>query len=51
MNDYESAAAALFDGGWTSEDKEQLIEEYALTKEEAETICKELSRFESEAGV
>lgn len=46
MKDYESSAAALYDGGWRSEDKEDLIEEYQLTEEEANTICDILAEIE-----
>ena len=50
LKDIESSAAALYDGGWRSEDKEQLISEYDLTEEEAEAICERLAAFESEEG-
>lgn len=50
LKDIESSAAALYDGGWRSEDKEQLISEYDLTEEEAEAICERLATFESEEG-
>lgn len=46
MKDYESSAAALYDGGWRSEDKEDLIEEYQLTEEEATNICEILAEIE-----
>lgn len=45
MNNQYSAAA-LFDGGWRSEDKEALMAEYELTDEEAEEICEELKVYE-----
>ena len=34
-----NAAAALYAGGWTSADREQLQEEYSLTDEETEALC------------
>lgn len=37
--DFWEMVNALMGGGWTSEDKEQLMEEYGFTDEEAETIC------------
>lgn len=44
----ESMAYALNGGGWRSEDKEELIEEYELTEEEAESLVKELMKIEEE---
>ena len=44
MNNQYSAAS-LYDGGWRPEDRDQLIEEYKLTDEEADEICKELSEL------
>lgn len=52
MNDYkflsdpETAAAVLFFGGWRSGDKEMFRDEYALSDDEADQICKELARLE-----
>ena len=43
MTDYRSSAAALYDGGWRAEDRDQLIDEYNLTADEADDICKELA--------
>lgn len=34
-----NAAAALYAGGWRSEDREQLQWEYNLTNEETEALC------------
>jgi hypothetical protein len=45
LKDLESTAAALYDGGWRSEDKEQLISEYGLTEDEADIICKYLKEY------
>lgn len=44
--DYETSAAALFDGGWRASDKEQLMTEHDLTDEEAENICEHLLKWE-----
>ena len=44
MNNQYSAAS-LYDGGWRAEDREQLIDEYNLTAEEADEICKELAEL------
>lgn len=48
MTDYRASAAALYDGGWRAEDKDEIIEEYDLTEEEAEKLCELLAEFESE---
>lgn len=39
-------AVSLYDGGWRSTDRDQLIEEYGLTPEEAASICKQLKDIE-----
>ena len=41
-------AAALHDGGWTSDDREWLMDEYKLTPLEADLICQELRWIEDE---
>lgn len=47
MTDYRSSAAALYDGGWRAEDRDELIEEYRLTEEEVSEICKILAELEN----
>ena len=47
MRDYTTTAASLYDGGWRAEDREQLVQEYNLTAEEAEEICKLLEEREA----
>lgn len=42
----EYSAAALYEGGWRSEDEEELRLSYNLTEEEAEEICRELRIIE-----
>ena len=37
------SAASLYDGGWRAEDRDQMIDEYGLTADEADGICKELA--------
>ena len=44
-SELESIAATLFDGGWTAEDRDQLISEYELTEEDADAICEMLKSF------
>lgn len=39
------ASAMLYDGGWRASDKDELMEEYGLTDEEAETLCNELAEL------
>lgn len=41
-------AAALYDGGWRSEDRDQLMQEYDLTDQEADEISTELAEIEKE---
>ncbi len=47
MRDYESMAAALYDGGWRAEDREQLKAEYDLTDEDLERIIDLLATYEA----
>ena len=42
----EDAIIALYDGGWRSEDYDELIKEYELTAKEAEEICEGLKEME-----
>ena len=44
--DYESIAAALYDGGWRSEDYEQIKTEYELTDDDVTKICELLKYYE-----
>lgn len=46
MTDYRQSAAALYDGGWRAEDRDELINEYNLTEEEADKLCEILAEFE-----
>lgn len=45
FTDVNSSAAALLDGGWTPEDKDELIQEYELTQDEADDLCSEMERI------
>ena len=47
MNNQYSAAS-LYDGGWRPENRDQLIEEYNLTEEEADELCRGLAEVEEE---
>ena len=47
MKDYESMAAALYDGGWRAEDREQLKAEYDLTDEEVKRIVDLLATYDA----
>ena len=42
----EFTASALYDGGWRADDMFALQEEYDLTDEEVEAICKLLAEYE-----
>lgn len=46
MKYFEMNAAALYDGGWRSTDRDQLMSEYGLTPEEADGICEVLAELE-----
>lgn len=46
ISDITTSAAALYDGGWRAEDRDQLITEYDLTPEDAEAICELLKDIE-----
>ena len=46
ISDITTSAAALYDGGWRAEDRDQLITEYDLTPEDAEAICELLKGIE-----
>lgn len=47
---YDSAWA-LHDGGWNSDDREELSEEFALEKDEADMLCAYLEQIEEEEGI
>ena len=50
IKDYEHAAAALYDGGWRSYEKDQIREEYELDDEALEWILHYLREFEEDAA-
>ena len=45
LKDLQASAAALYDGGWRAEDREELIDEYDLDETEVDEICNLLSIF------
>jgi hypothetical protein len=45
--DYGSMAAALYDGGWRADDKDQLKAEYDLTDDDVEQIVNLLATYEA----
>lgn len=47
MKDINTTAAVLLAGGWTTEDKDELIREYQLTGDEAEEIIEEMKWLEN----
>lgn len=48
IEDIESSAAALYDGGWRADDREELIAEYQLSEDEADAICEKLKEYENQ---
>lgn len=38
-------AAYLYDGGWRSSDKDEMMEYYGLDPEEADSFCEWLDRY------
>lgn len=46
ISDIATSAAALYDGGWRAEDRDQLIAEYDLTADDADAICELLKDIE-----
>lgn len=48
IKDISTSACALYDGGWRAEDRDQLIAEYQLTSEEADTLCEKLAEIADE---
>ena len=48
IENLEDSALALYDGGWRSDDKEELMIEYELTENEAFKICQLLDNFDKE---
>lgn len=41
-----ASAAALYDGGWRAEDRDELVAEYDLSEEDADAICEDLRRMD-----
>jgi len=48
--DIESNAAALYDGGWRSDDGAELMDAYQLTPEEVDEIVALLATYEERSG-
>lgn len=46
IRDYNSIAAALIDGGWTSDEREQIQAEYKLTDNELYHVVKAMQFLE-----
>lgn len=45
--DIQSMAAALYDGGWRADEKEDLAAEYDLSEAEAAAICEYLAKYDA----
>ena len=52
VNDYavQDSALALLAGGWKAEDREQMMQEYGLTEDEADAICSFMEANEEKLG-
>lgn len=48
IHDFHETAAALYDGGWRPEDREQMIAEYNLNETDADSICTLMESFGKE---
>ena len=46
--EFSTMAAALYDGGWRAEDRDDLKAEYDLTDEKADKICEYLKSYDEE---
>lgn len=46
LKDYVTSAGALYDGGWRSEEREELKETYCLTDDEVNRLCFELEKID-----
>lgn len=42
----ENCAAALYDGGWRNDERDEIQEEYNLDDEWTDAICKKLEEYE-----
>lgn len=47
QDEIESCAAALYDGGWRSKDRDEIKEEYNMDDEWADAICEKLKEYEN----
>ena len=47
LSNSQSAAAALYDGGWRAEDRDGIKAMYELTDDEVDRICDILESFEN----
>ena len=46
LNDIDYTAAALYDGGWRSSDRDQLAAEYGLDGDDLDAVCAALKAME-----
>lgn len=42
----ENSASALYDGGWRSDERDEIQEEYNLDDEWTDAICEKLKEYE-----
>lgn len=48
FTDINEAAYNLLAGGWSPEDRDELMEEYSLTEEETDDIVKEMAEVQEQ---
>ena len=39
LTDVQACASALYDGGWRSEDRDDIIDLYNLSEDDADAVC------------
>ncbi len=44
--DHQSIAAALYDGGWRTDDENELRQEYDFSQDDAAKICEYLAKMQ-----
>ena len=46
MNNHATSASLLFEGGWRSKDRNWMKDEYRLTDDEVDILCRHLQKLE-----
>lgn len=50
LNTIEQDARVLYDGGWRSEDRDELIRQYEFTEDDVDALVRELEKLEVMKG-